>query len=90
MGSIFSSLGKTITAGVVLLVVIILLAGGISGTWVKMDHAWGMMVSARGVAPACDISLAPLADAVKELQLVDVAKLYDTERYMPKKRALRP
>ena len=42
MGSIFQSLGRTVTAGVVLLVVIILLAGGISGTWVKMDHAWGM------------------------------------------------
>ena len=44
MGSIFQSLGRTVTAGVVLLVVIILLAGGISGTWVKMDHAWGMFL----------------------------------------------
>jgi len=40
MGAIFQSLGRTITAGVVLLVVIILLVGGISGTWVKLDQGW--------------------------------------------------
>ncbi len=40
MGAIFQSLGRTITAGVVLLVVIILLVGGISGTWIELDQGW--------------------------------------------------
>jgi hypothetical protein len=39
------------------------------------------MVSARGIAPACEISLVPLADAVKTLNVVDVPRFYDTERY---------
>jgi 6-phosphofructokinase 1 len=50
--------------------------------------AWGMMVSARGIAPACDISLVPLTDAVRTLNLVDVARFYDTERYRIKRRVL--
>jgi len=51
---------------------------------------WGMMVSARGVAPACTISLVPLADAVKSLRLVDVAREYDTERYFASRSVLGP
>ncbi len=51
-------------------------------------NAWGKMVSARGVAPACDISLVTLADAVAKLQLVDIARLYDVERYAPKRTVL--
>ena len=43
--------------------------------------SWGKMVSASGVAPACDISLVPLADAVGQLNLVDVARHYDTQLY---------
>ena len=39
MGAFFSSLGKTITAGVVLLILIVLAVG--SG---KMDHAWSSFV----------------------------------------------
>jgi uncharacterized membrane protein len=40
MGTIFQSLGRTITAGVVLLVIIVLLVGGLTGTWIKADHGW--------------------------------------------------
>ena len=49
---------------------------------------WGKMVSARGIAPACDISLVPLAEAVRALNLVDVARFYDTERYQIKRSVL--
>jgi 6-phosphofructokinase 1 len=42
--------------------------------------AWGQMVSAKGLAPACEIGLVPLEEAVKELRLVDVKRHYDTER----------
>jgi hypothetical protein len=48
------------------------------------------MVSARGIAPACEISLVPLSDAVRGLNLVDVARVYDTDRYHVKRSALPP
>jgi len=35
MGAFFSSLGRTITAGVVLLIVLILIAGGYTGRWIQ-------------------------------------------------------
>ena len=41
MGAIFSSLGRTIVAGIVLLVIFIVLAGLGTGSWVRAsDHAW--------------------------------------------------
>ncbi|HUS64448.1 MAG TPA: 6-phosphofructokinase, partial [Kofleriaceae bacterium] len=49
---------------------------------------WGQMVSSRGVAPACDISLAPLDKATEGLNLVDVAKHYNLERYQFARRVL--
>ena len=40
MGAIFSSLGRTITAGIVLLVVIIVVVSTVAGGAMKFDHAW--------------------------------------------------
>jgi len=40
MGAILQSLGRTVTAGVVLLIVIIVLVGAVTGTWIRGDHAW--------------------------------------------------
>ena len=40
MGAIFQSLGRTVTAGVVLLIVIVAIVVGISGAAVRVDHAW--------------------------------------------------
>ena len=40
MGAIFLSLGRTVIAGVVLLVIIIVLVGA-TGTWSHVDHTWG-------------------------------------------------
>jgi len=42
---------------------------------------FGKMVSARGVAPACDLSLVDISGVLGKLNTVDVARLYDTERY---------
>lgn len=44
MGAVLQSLGRTITAGVVLLIVIIILAGAITGQWIKGDHQWWAFV----------------------------------------------
>jgi uncharacterized membrane protein len=40
MGAIFQSLGRTVTAGVVLLIVLVAIAVSVTGTPVRVDHAW--------------------------------------------------
>jgi 6-phosphofructokinase 1 len=42
---------------------------------------FGRMVSARGVAPACDLSLIDITSVLGKLNTVDVARHYDTDRY---------
>lgn len=42
---------------------------------------FGKLVSARGVAPACDLSLVDLAEVQGKLNTVDVPRYYDTGRY---------
>jgi 6-phosphofructokinase 1 len=61
---------------------------GVAAVEAVLERRWGTMVSARGVAPACDISLVPLGEAVGKLNLVDVARHYDTESYMFRRGAL--
>src|ERR1700740_3024124 len=41
MGAVFQSLGRTVIAGIVLLVIIIALVGITTGSWIHVDHAWG-------------------------------------------------
>jgi 6-phosphofructokinase 1 len=45
------------------------------------EHSFGTMVSARGIAPSCEFSLVDLSAAQGEINLVDVEKFYDVERY---------
>ena len=42
MGAIFQSLGRTIIAGVVVLIVIILLVGSATGAMIQVNHAWSI------------------------------------------------
>jgi 6-phosphofructokinase 1 len=58
---------------------------GIAAVEAVIRNEWGKMVSSRGVAPACDISLVPLEQAVAKLNLVDVDRMYDTDRYQAKR-----
>src|SRR3978361_998875 len=41
MGAIFTSPGRTVGAGVVLLIVIVVVSGAVTGQMTKIDHAWG-------------------------------------------------
>jgi len=42
MGAVFQSLNRTVIAGLVLLVIIIVLVGATTGSWwIRGDHAWG-------------------------------------------------
>ena len=45
------------------------------------DGHFGTMISARGIAPACDLSLVDLANVQGKMTLVEVDRYYDTERY---------
>ncbi|CAN5604389.1 urate hydroxylase PuuD [soil metagenome] len=40
MGAIFTSPGRTVGAGVVLLIVIVVVIGAVTGQMTKIDHAW--------------------------------------------------
>ncbi|MDQ3687936.1 MAG: ATP-dependent 6-phosphofructokinase [Acidobacteriota bacterium] len=42
---------------------------------------FGKMVSARGIAPACDLSLVEISSVLGKLNTVDVERYYDTDRY---------
>ena len=45
------------------------------------EQRFGMLVSARGIAPACDFSLVDISTVRGKINLVDVERYYDTERY---------
>jgi len=45
------------------------------------DGNFGKLISARGVAPACELSLVDLSTVQGKINLVDVERYYDTERY---------
>ena len=42
---------------------------------------FGKLVSARGIAPACDLSLVDISAVSGKIQTVDVERQYDTQRY---------
>ena len=44
MGAIFTSLGRTVSAGVVLLILIVVIAGAATGQMTRIDHAWATFV----------------------------------------------
>ena len=45
------------------------------------DNQFGMMVSARGIAPACELSLVDISAVLGKINSVDVDRYYNTERY---------
>lgn len=45
------------------------------------DQKFGKMVSARGIAPACDLSLVDIGEVLGKINTVDVPRYYDVERY---------
>jgi ATP-dependent phosphofructokinase / diphosphate-dependent phosphofructokinase len=42
---------------------------------------FGLMVSATGIAPACELSLVDISAVLGKINTVDVERYYDTERY---------
>jgi uncharacterized membrane protein len=44
MGAIFTSLGRTVSAGVVLLILIVVIAGAVTGQATQINHAWATFI----------------------------------------------
>lgn len=57
-----------------------LLFGARAAETVAAGH-FGKMISARGIAPACDISLVDISRVFGTINSVDVERYYDTKRY---------
>jgi 6-phosphofructokinase 1 len=57
-----------------------LLFGARAAEAVAGNH-FGKMISARGIAPACELSLVDISEVSGKLQTVDVERYYDIERY---------
>jgi 6-phosphofructokinase len=54
---------------------------GASAADAVAENHFGRMVSARGIAPACEFSLVDLSAAQGKINVVDVDRYYDVERY---------
>ena len=54
---------------------------GASAAEAVAANQFGMMVSARGIAPACELSLIDISIVQGKINQVDVDREYDTERY---------
>lgn len=54
---------------------------GASAADAVVNNNFGMMVSAKGIAPACKLSLVEITSVLGSINTVDVEKHYDTERY---------
>jgi 6-phosphofructokinase 1 len=61
---------------------------GVAAVEAILKKKWGMMVSAKGIAPACEIGLVPLQEATTKLNVVNVDRDYDTHRYFAKRRVV--
>ena len=46
-----------------------------------VDGEFGTMVSSRGIAPACDLSLVDISTVLGRIDTVDVERFYDPKRY---------
>ena len=49
--------------------------------WSTVCRSFGRSVSARGIGPACELSLVDISVVSEKIQTVDVERQYDTERY---------
>jgi 6-phosphofructokinase len=45
------------------------------------EEQFGKMVSVKGIAPACELSLVDISTVLGKISLVDVERYYDTDRY---------
>jgi len=75
MGAIFQSLGRTVTAGLVLVVILLVAAG----TGIKYDHAWGQFVM-RWLHVLCGVMWIGLLWYFNFVQIPSMPKIPDEQK----------
>ncbi len=78
MGALFTSLGRTVSAGVVLLVLIVVVAGAVTGQSIKIDHAYGTVIM-RWLHVVCGVMWIGLLWYLNFVQVPTMPKIQPTE-----------
>ena len=78
MGALFTSLGRTVSAGVVLLVLIVVVAGAVTGQSIKIDHAYGTVIM-RWLHVVCGIMWVGLLWYLNFVQVPTMPKIQPVE-----------
>ncbi len=78
MGALFTSLGRTVSAGIVLLVVIVVGAGVLSGQSIKIDHSYATVIM-RWLHVVCGIMWIGLLWYLDFVQVPTMPKIQPVE-----------
>jgi uncharacterized membrane protein len=78
MGVLFTSLGRTVSAGVVLLVLIVVGAGAVTGTSIKFDHSYATVIM-RWLHVVCGIMWVGLLWYLNFVQVPTMPKIQPVE-----------
>lgn len=78
MGALFTSLGRTVSAGIVLLVLIIVVAGAVTGQSIKIDHAYATVIM-RWLHVVCGVMWIGLLWYLNFVQVPTMPKIQPTE-----------
>ena len=79
MGALFQSLGRTVTAGFVLVAVMIILVGAMTGTWVSGNATWWAFV-ARWLHVVCGVMWVGLLWYFNFVQMPSMPKIPDEQK----------
>ena len=78
MGALFTSLGRTVAAGVVLLILIVVIAGAVTGQSVKIDHAYATVIM-RWLHVVCGVMWIGLLWYLNFVQVPTMPKIQPVE-----------
>lgn len=78
MSTLFTSLGRTVSAGVVLLVLIVVGAGAVTGTSIKFDHSYATVIM-RWLHVVCGIMWVGLLWYLNFVQVPTMPKIQPVE-----------
>ncbi len=78
MGALFTSLGRTVSAGIVLLILIVVVAGAVTGQSIKIDHAYATVIM-RWLHVVCGVMWIGLLWYLNFVQVPTMPKIQPTE-----------
>ncbi len=78
MGALFTSLGRTVSAGIVLLVLIVVVAGAATGQSIKVDHAYAAVIM-RWLHVICGVMWVGLLWYLNFVQVPTMPKIQPAE-----------